>query len=129
MGVEWEKDWFLPEAQDDEIFVSWPPWVPEDDAPPDPWERPDLPDLDEEQALPWSPVMPVEPCPCCGADSPQNPSWGYICPSCLWEIAYDAQDAPEEPSDQNHGLSLEEARMNFRTFGCSSPWLIERENE
>ena len=119
MGVEWEKDWFLPEAQDDEIFVSWPPWVPEDDAP----------DLDEEQALPWSPEMPVEPCPCCGADIPQNPSWGYICPTCLWEIDYDAQDAPEEPSDQNHGLSLEEARMNFRTFGCSSPWLIERENE
>ena len=129
MGVEWEKDWFLPEAQDDEIFVSWPPWVPEDDAPPDPWERPDLPDLDEEQALPWSPEMPVEPCPCCGADIPQNPSWGYICPTCLWEIDYDAQDAPEAPSDQNHGLSLEEARMNFRTFGCSSPWLIERENE
>lgn len=130
MGVEREKDWFLPEAQGDGIFVPWQPQAPEDDdAPPDPWERPDLPDLDGEQAPPWSPEIPVEPCPCCGADIPQNPSWGYICPTCLWEIDYDAQDASEEPSDQNHGLSLEEARMNFRTFGCSNPWLIERENE
>lgn len=46
MGVEREKDWFLPEAQDDGIFVPWQPQAPEDDdAPPDPWERPDLPDL------------------------------------------------------------------------------------
>ena len=27
-----------------------------------------------------------------------------------------------EPSAQNHGLSLYEARMNFRAFGVTAPW-------
>ena len=55
-------------------------------------------------------------CPVCGrlTDQPE-------CPVCGW--AEDGLLADEwEPSAQNHGLSLYEARMNFRAFGVTAPW-------
>ncbi len=55
---------------------------------------------------------------------PENPSWGYICPMCGWEIDYDVEGEPDKPSDQNHGLSLTEARWNFHSFGTVAPWKI-----
>lgn len=60
------------------------------------------------------------PCPCCGwltyrVSASQDQ--GYICPVCFWEndpfIVSDLQ-----PSDSNHGLTLEQARMNYRTIGA-----------
>ena len=27
--------------------------------------------------------------------------------------------------DQNNGLSLNEAQMNFRTFGIADPWILQ----
>ena len=123
-----EKDLLLPEA----FFGG--VWEPdEDETLSDPYFRPDaLPEEeDAEPELPsdWLPEMPTEPCPCCGADIPENPSWGYICPVCLWEIDCDAQDDPDAPSDQNRGLSLAEARMNFHAFGVCDPWLVFGKNE
>ena len=123
-----EKNLLLPEA----FFGG--VWEPdEDETLSDPYFRPDaLPEEeDAEPELPsdWLPEMPTEPCPCCGADIPENPSWGYICPVCLWEIDCDAQDDPDAPSDQNHGLSLTEARMNFHAFGVCDPWLVFGKNE
>lgn len=35
---------------------------------------------DEPDGLDWMPETPTEPCPCCDAEIPENPSWGYICP-------------------------------------------------
>ena len=53
-----------------------------------------------------------------------NPSWGYICPMCGWEIDYDVEGEPDKPSDQNHGLSLTEAQWNFHSFGTVAPWKV-----
>lgn len=60
------------------------------------------------------------PCPCCGFLTypvPPEEDVGYICPVCFWENDPFAP-AAEEPSDSNHGLSLEEGRLNFRAFGA-----------
>ena len=115
---------YLPEAE------AWRnPEVEEEDRTPEPYFRPDAIDEDEKEengfAADFLPEMPTEPCPCCGADIPENPSWGYICPVCLWEIDYDVEDDPDAPSDQNNGLSLNEAQMNFRTFGIADPWILQ----
>ena len=85
--------------------------------------RPDLGPVQEQEACVWEqPDIPTVSCPCCGADIPENPFPGYICPMCWWEI--DPFTADEDaPSDQNHGLSLAEARLNFRVFGICDPWL------
>ena len=48
----------------------------------------------------------------------------YICPMCGWEIDYDVEGEPDKPSDQNHGLSLTEARWNFHSFGTVAPWKV-----
>ena len=58
------------------------------------------------------------------AEIPENPSWGYIFPMCGWEIDYDVEGEPDKPSDQNHGLSLTEARWNFHSFGTVAPWKV-----
>lgn len=100
---------------------------------PDPLDRPDLlPPGPEEDGglLPFDPFLgraePV-PCPCCGAEYPVEPYPGDICPVCWWEIDPEAQADPAQPSDQNHGLSLDEARMNFRAFGICDPSLRWKE--
>ena len=70
------------------------------------------------------PVKGDSPCPCCGCITIPNGgnALAYICPVCLWEI--DLFLAGEnEPSDQNHGLTLDEARLNFRVFGICDPSL------
>lgn len=52
---------------------------------------------------------------------------GFVCPICGWQADAMVQDA-WEPSTCNHGLSLLEAQLNFRTFGWSDPaMLIEGE--
>lgn len=81
-------------------------------------------DEEPEPDMSWLPETPTEPCPCCGAEIPENPSWGYICPMCGWEIDYDVEGEPDKPSDQNHGLSLTEAQWNFHSFGTVAPWKI-----
>ena len=130
--IERGKKLHLPEAQDDCLLVDWQAalYAAADDAeddPSDPWEdRPDLfvetAEEDTDALLYAVPALPAEPCPCCGADIPENPSPGYICPVCGWEIDPFAADA-EAPSDQNHGLSLSEAQLNFRVFGICDPRL------
>ncbi|MBP0963231.1 MAG: hypothetical protein J6Q99_02935 [Oscillospiraceae bacterium] len=76
---------------------------------------------------PQSPPAAVKgdyPCPCCdyitipnGGDAP-----AYICPVCLWEID-PFTTAQDQPSDQNHGLSLVQARQNFAQYGAVVPHL------
>lgn len=103
----------------------------------DPWSRPDVladeddtltPDQSNELDAAVNafllaydlPGSVTEPCPCCGAALP-SPRWpGDICPQCRWEFDPFVA-APTEPSDLNHGLLLEEAQWNFRTFGVSDP--------
>lgn len=111
---------FLPEAFFDGVQEQ------EDEEVLDPYFRPDAAPEDEEPEpdMSWMPETPTEPCPCCGAEIPENPSWGYICPICGWEIDYDVEGEPDKPSDQNHGLSLTEAQWNFHSFGTVAPWKV-----
>ncbi len=68
--------------------------------------------------------VPDSPCPCCKYITIPNhgdaPS--YICPVCLWEIDSFIQ-SENEPSDQNHGLTLAQARQNYAVFGAVLPRL------
>ncbi|MEG6617206.1 CPCC family cysteine-rich protein [Peptococcaceae bacterium 1198_IL3148] len=59
------------------------------------------------------------PCPCCGFITiPNNgDALAYVCPICLWEIDLFIQ-SDDEASDQNHGLTLIEARKNYQQFGA-----------
>ena len=82
-----------------------------------------------------APVTADAPCPCCGYITIPNggDALAYICPVCLWEIdLFITSD--DEPSDQNHGLTLMQARANYRTCGAVLPSLkkygrVPREEE
>ena len=95
----------------------------EEELPSDPLARPDLPDLDAEaDEMPaWAPEVPAESCACCGAD---NPMGTEVCPLCGWGSDAAAENAPDTPSEVNHGLSLADAQMNFRTFGICDPQIL-----
>ena len=58
---------------------------------------------------------------------PGKPVAGLHLPGMLVGDYFTADE--DEPSDQNHGLSLAEARLNFRVFGICDPWLRRKEEE
>ena len=68
----------------------------------------------------------IYPCPCCGCRTysvPPAEDIAYICPVCLWEndvFIY----SEDEPSDENHGLTLRQGRENVRLHGVCDPRLI-----
>ncbi|MBQ8401227.1 MAG: hypothetical protein IJX14_04780 [Clostridia bacterium] len=66
-------------------------------------------------------------CKCCGHETlpvPPEDAVAYICPICWWENdVFTADD--DEPSDENHGLSLNQGRKNFRQHGICDPRLKE----
>ena len=72
----------------------------------------------------WHPAEPDiqedadSPCPCCGNITIPNggDALGYICPICYWEIDLFIK-SDDEPSDQNHGITLNQARENYKQFG------------
>ncbi|WP_370980272.1 CPCC family cysteine-rich protein [Agaribacterium sp. ZY112] len=63
---------------------------------------------------------PQELCPCCDFISLSTRGAYEICPVCYWED--DGQDIDEldHISANNHGISLRQARCNFRSFGSSA---------
>jgi hypothetical protein len=65
-------------------------------------------------------------CPCCGYYTfpvPAKDAVAYGCPVCYWENDVFIS-GPDEPSDENHGMTLKDARANFRAFGaCGREWL------
>lgn len=65
-------------------------------------------------------------CKCCGHETlhvPPEDAVAYICPICWWEN--DVFTADDEPSDENHGLSLNEGRKNYKQYGICDPRLKE----
>ena len=62
--------------------------------------------------------MEKYPCPCCGYLTypvPREDAIAYICPVCFWENdVFVTSD--DEPSDENHGISLRTAQENYRSF-------------
>ena len=66
------------------------------------------------------PPLPADtPCPCCGNITIPNDgdALAYICPVCCWEIDRFIH-GEDEPSDLNHGLTLRQARENYRRCGA-----------
>lgn len=63
-------------------------------------------------------------CPCCGNKTIPNhgDALAYICPICFWEIDLFIQ-SENEPSDQNNGLTLAEAKENYKRYGALLPRL------
>ncbi|MEG1447800.1 MAG: CPCC family cysteine-rich protein [Oscillospiraceae bacterium] len=73
----------------------------------------------------------IYPCPCCDYITfpvPKEEALSYICPVCFWENdVFTLSD--DEPSDENHGMTLNEGRSNFRLFGaCTQDMLIHVRN-
>lgn len=72
-----------------------------------------------------SPTVKADaPCPCCGRITIPNhgDALAYICPVCCWEIDLFIH-SENEPSDQNHGLTLKQARWNYQKYGAVLPHL------
>lgn len=105
------------------FFCGWE--EPEDEPTPDPLDRPDFDAVwPEDEPAPHCDELgrAYEPCACCGAETIPEGSIAHICPVCGWETDCFIQ-SDHEPSDQNHGLTLDEARLNFRVFGVCDPSL------
>ena len=64
-------------------------------------------------------------CKCCGHETlpvPPEDAAAFICPICWWENdVFTADD--DEPSDENHGISLNRARENYIAHGICDPRL------
>ncbi|MFN7944346.1 MAG: CPCC family cysteine-rich protein [Blastocatellia bacterium] len=59
------------------------------------------------------------PCPCCGYKTLDSRGGFEICSVCFWEDdGQDDHDADAIRGGPNGGLSLTQARVNFRKFGA-----------
>jgi len=94
---------YLPESTCTEVTEEIPVYVCEEWHPGEPDIHPDA----------------DTPCPCCGNITIPygGDALAYICPICRWEIDLFIQ-SDDEPSDQNHGLTLNQARENYKKFGA-----------
>lgn len=66
-------------------------------------------------------------CPCCGYYTIED--YGEevlvdICPVCFWQYDWIAQKYPDRRIGPNHGVSLNEAKKNYQTFGASRKEVI-----
>ena len=66
------------------------------------------------------------PCPCCGSLTlryPRQNAVAFICPVCFWEndVFLSRED---QPSDENRGITLSQAREAFRRLGAVHKDLI-----
>lgn len=75
-------------------------------------------------------------CPCCGYRTIDNDLEIIvdICEVCYWQYDVVAQENPDREIGPNHGVSLNQARDNYKKIGASSARVKEfvrppRENE
>lgn len=88
------------------------------------FERPDiyLYEQDEQdEYLDFVYEPECEPCQCCGAEIPINIS---VCPVCSWEYDEKSNNDEHYPSEQNKGISLCEAKLNFGVFANAYPPIL-----
>lgn len=60
-------------------------------------------------------------CPCCGYYTfpvDKSEAIAYICPVCFWENDVFTK-SDDEPSDENRGMTLNEAREEYRRIGAT----------
>jgi len=66
-------------------------------------------------------------CPCCGCRTLRQRGRLEMCPVCAWgDAGQDEHDADTVRSGQNAGLSLRQARANYRRLGASAAALAGR---
>lgn len=67
------------------------------------------------------------PCPCCGCftyNVPAETDCGFICPVCFRENdSFISSDS--EPGDQNHGMTLNEAKLNYSEIGACCERMLQ----
>lgn len=71
--------------------------------------------------------MAAYKCLCCGNNTlpvPPEDAIAYICPICFWENDVFIK-SDDEPSDENRGMTLNQARANYKEYGISNPAFIE----
>ena len=67
------------------------------------------------------------PSPCRGyltLPVPKEDAIAYMCPVCFWENDVFTK-SDEEPSDENHGLTLIQGRQNYQNFGASEKSMLK----
>jgi hypothetical protein len=69
--------------------------------------------------------MELHQCPCCDYFTLEGPRCWDICPICYWEDDGDYLDQPDFGSPANKGLSLRQARENFRLLGACETEMLE----
>lgn len=60
-------------------------------------------------------------CPCCGYYTIEDCGEEVlvdICPVCFWQYDWIAQKYPDKAIGPNHGVSLNEARINYQRFAA-----------
>lgn len=86
--------------------------------------HPEIPEVQEKETVPERPG--IYPCPCCGNLTypvPVEEAVAYICPVCFWENdVFISSDT--EPSDENSGMTLRQARENYQQMGACAEWLL-----
>lgn len=63
-------------------------------------------------------------CDCCDYFTIEAGHDYEICPVCFWEQDHFGFELLDEPSGANHGLTIREARENFRKYGACSRELV-----
>lgn len=66
-------------------------------------------------------------CPCCNyytLPAPPDCAIAFICPVCCWENDVFIKSA-DEPSDENGGITLTEAKSNYQKFGAARERLVK----
>jgi hypothetical protein len=66
-------------------------------------------------------------CPCCGCYTytvPTERNHAFICDVCFWENDL-LLSSDIEPSDSNHGLTLHEAKENYRNMGACCKEMLQ----
>ena len=70
--------------------------------------------------------MDLHQCPCCDYFTLEEPPQkSDVCPVCFWEDDGEYLDRPDLESSQNNGLTLREARENFRNVGACEVEMVE----
>jgi hypothetical protein len=81
----------------------------------------------QQSAVWYEPADPTprHQCPCCDfVTLPERGNY-LICPICFWEDDGQDVDALDETSGPNHGMTLREARINFKQFGACEESMIK----
>jgi hypothetical protein len=68
---------------------------------------------------------PRHQCPCCDYVTLPERNNYLICPVCFWEDEGQDVDKPDETSGANSGLTVRQARENFRKLGACEPEMVK----